>query len=152
MCEVFSFRGNGEDKEERWEGNRGEGEKKTQNKRTDAHCSFAAILLRNAVKEIFDEEQPVVKEQDTAVVSWEDLPEDGYFGMYTHFSIHETMLKVHSLEYIRIIQNGILIDPHHACKRILVVCLCVIVVCVPVTILDAILFICSQGTVQQASL
>ena len=27
-------------------------------------------------------------------ISWEDLPEDGYFGMYTHFSIHETMLKV----------------------------------------------------------
>lgn len=49
------------------------------------------------MKELFDDEKPKVKEKDIATVSWEDLPEDGYFGMYTHFSIHETMLKVHLL-------------------------------------------------------
>ena len=53
-------------------------------------------LVRKAVKELFDERECEGKQQDIAAsVSWEDLPEDGYFGMYTHFSIHETMLKVH---------------------------------------------------------
>ena len=88
-------------------------------------CCNIISLLRNAVKEIFDEEKPEVKEQDFATVSWEDLPEDGYFGMYTHFSIHETMLKVRSLEYSHIIQNVMLFDSYNAYRRILVVSLCV---------------------------
>lgn len=124
----------------------GERKKKTQNKRTGAHlfiCCNIMSLLRNAVKEIFDEEKPEVK-QDVAMVSWEDLPEDGYFAMYTHFSIHETMLKVRN---IYVSSKMMLIDPHNACRRILVVSWCVylvFVVCVPVTILENILFICSQ--------
>ena len=53
------------------------------------------FLIRKAVKELFNETERNAKEMDIATsVSWEDLPEDGYFGMYTHFSIHETMLKV----------------------------------------------------------
>ena len=48
------------------------------------------------MKELFDDEVSGVKKQDAAAISWEDLPEDGYFGMYTHFSIHETMLKVYT--------------------------------------------------------
>jgi hypothetical protein len=53
------------------------------------------FLLRKAVKELFNETEQNAKEMDvTTTISWQDLPEDGYFGMYTHFSIHETMLKV----------------------------------------------------------
>ena len=61
-------------------------------------CHYAHGLIRKAVKELFDEKEHNTKEIDIAAsISWEDLPEDGYFGMYTHFSIHETMLKVHNM-------------------------------------------------------
>ena len=56
--------------------------------------TFNLLLIRKAVKELFDEDRHESKKQDISNVCWEDLPEDGYFGMYTHFSIHETMLKV----------------------------------------------------------
>ena len=60
------------------------------------------FLIRKAVKELFSETERNAKETDTATsVSWEDLPEDGYFGMYTHFSIHEIMLKVHVLAIMK---------------------------------------------------
>ena len=55
---------------------------------------ISLLSIRNAVKELFNEKEHNAKDI-AASVSWEDLPEDGYFGMYTHFSIHETMLKVH---------------------------------------------------------
>ena len=60
-------------------------------------------IIRKAVKELFEEEQEGAKKQDIApAASWEDLPEDGYFGMYTHFSIHETMLKVSFLPVVEV--------------------------------------------------
>ena len=60
------------------------------------------FLIRKAVKELFNETERNAKETDIATsVSWEDLPEDGYFGMYTHFSIHEIMLKVHVLAIMK---------------------------------------------------
>ena len=52
------------------------------------------MIIRKAVKELFEESEEEEKKQEIAAGSWEDFPEDGYFGMYTHFSIHETMLKV----------------------------------------------------------
>ena len=57
--------------------------------------STCTCPIRKSVKELFDEKDDEAKPTDVAAtLSWEDLPEDGYFGMYTHFSIHETMLKV----------------------------------------------------------
>ena len=58
-------------------------------------CNTVQIMIiRKAVKELFEESEEGAKKQEIAASSWEDFPEDGYFGMYTHFSIHETMLKV----------------------------------------------------------
>lgn len=62
------------------------------------------FLTRKAVKDLFDEKEQKAKEMDIAAsISWEDLPEDGYFGMYTHFSIHETMLKVYNIVNLAIL-------------------------------------------------
>ena len=57
-------------------------------------CGNFIVTFRKAVKELFEEDKQGAKKQQIAAASWEDFPEDGYFGMYTHFSIHETMLKV----------------------------------------------------------